>query len=90
MIDPTSLSGDQIRFGATVVIEDGGEQVRYAIVGEHEASIKKGRISVGAPVARSLIGKSVGDTVTLTTPKGKREVEILSVEWLEISSPDEA
>jgi len=91
VIDPLSLSGDKIRFGATVVIEESetGEQVRYAIVGEHEASIKKGRISVGAPVARSLIGKSVGDTVTLTTPKGKREVEVVSVEWLEISSPDE-
>ncbi len=91
VIEPTSLSGDTIRFGATVVIEDGesGEQQRFAIVGEHEANIKKGKMSIGAPVARSLIGKSVGDTVTLTTPKGKREVEVVSVEWLEIGSPDE-
>ncbi len=91
VIEPTSLSGDTIRFGATVVIEDGesGEQQRFAIVGEHEANIKKCKMSIGAPVARSLIGKSVGDTVTLTTPKGKREVEVVSVEWLEIGSPDE-
>ncbi len=91
VIDPTSLSGDKVRFGATVTIEESesGEQSKYAIVGEHEANIKKGKISIGAPVARSLIGKSVGDTVTLTTPKGKREVEIVSVEWLEIGSPDD-
>jgi len=54
VIDPTSLSGDRIRFGATVTIEDSetGDTQRYAIVGEHEANIKKGKISIGAPVAR--------------------------------------
>lgn len=91
VIDPTSLSGDKVMFGATVTIEDteSGEQQRYAIVGEHEANIKKGKISIGAPVARALIGKTVGDTATVQTPKGKREVEVVGVEWLEIGPPDE-
>lgn len=90
VIDPTKMSGDKVMFGATVTIEDeDGESQRYTIVGEHEANIKKGKISIGAPVARALIGKSVGDTVTITTPKGKREVEVVTVEWLEVAGPDE-
>jgi transcription elongation factor GreA len=91
VIDPTTMSGDKVMFGATVTIEDGesGDSQRYTIVGEHEANIKKGKISIGAPVARALIGKSVGDTVTISTPKGKREVEVVSVEWLEVAGPDE-
>ncbi|MCA9674861.1 MAG: transcription elongation factor GreA [Kofleriaceae bacterium] len=91
VIDPTSLSGDTVKFGATVTIEDAdsGEQQRYTIVGEHEASIKKGKISISAPVARALIGKSVGDAVVVTTPKGKREYEVVEVEWLEVGDPDD-
>jgi transcription elongation factor GreA len=90
VIDPTKMSGDKVMFGATVTIEDeDGETQRYTIVGEHEANIKKGKISIGAPLARALIGKSVGDTATVTTPKGKREVEIVSVEWLDVGSPDD-
>ncbi len=90
VIDPTKLSGDRVRFGATVTIEDSenGERMTYTIVGEHEADIKKGKISIGAPVARALIGKDVGDTVPVNTPKGKREVEVTSVEWLEVLGPD--
>ena len=90
VIDPTKLSGDRVRFGATVTIEDSenGERMTYTIVGEHEADIKKGKISIGAPVARALIGKDVGDTVPVNTPKGKREVEIASIEWLEVLGPD--
>ena len=86
VIDPTKLSGSRVKFGATVTIEDSetGEEQTYVIVGEHEADIKKGRISIGAPVARSLIGKEVGDTATLTTPKGKREVEVTKVEWMDV------
>src|SRR5688500_10356348 len=59
VIDPTKLSGTRVKFGATVTIEDSetGEATTYVIVGEHEAEIKKGRISVGAPLARALIGK---------------------------------
>lgn len=90
VIDPTSLSGDTVKFGATVTLEDGdsGEELTYTIVGEHEADIKHGRISVGAPVARALIGKAVGDEVTVQTPKGSRlfeivDVEFQAVEWIE-------
>lgn len=86
VIDPTKLSGSRVSFGATVTIEDSesGEAQTYVIVGEHEAEIRKGRLSIGAPVARSLIGKEVGDTAVLTTPRGKREVEVVKVEWLDV------
>jgi transcription elongation factor GreA len=91
VIDPTKLSGSRVKFGATVTIEDtdSGESQRYTIVGEHEADIKKGRISIGAPVARALIGREVGDTVTVTNPKGKREYEVTEVEWLEVPPLEE-
>ena len=91
VIDPTKLSGSRVRFGATVTIEDtdSGDSHTYVIVGEHEADIKKGRISIGAPVARALIGKDVGDTVALPGGKGKREVEVTKVEWLEVPPLDE-
>lgn len=91
VIDPTKLSGDRVQFGATVTIEDAdtSETSIYTIVGEHEADIKKRRISLVAPVARGLLGKRVGDDVTITTPKGKREFTISSVEWIEVGPPDE-
>lgn len=91
VIDPTKLSGTRVKFGATVTIEDtdSGESQRYTIVGEHEADIKKGRISIGAPVARALIGKELGDTVTVQNPKGKREYEVTEVEWLEVPPLEE-
>jgi transcription elongation factor GreA len=91
VIDPTKLSGTRVKFGATVTIEDSetAEKHTYVIVGEHEADIKRHRISIGAPVARALIGKEVGDTVTVTTPKGKREYEVTDVEWLEVPPLEE-
>ena len=91
VIDPTKLSGARVKFGATVTIEDAesGEKQRYTIVGEHEADIKRGRISIGAPVARALIGKEVGDSVTVQSPKGKREYEVTKVEWLEVPALEE-
>lgn len=91
VIDPTKLSGTRVRFGATVSIEDteSSERQTYAIVGEHEADIKRGRISIAAPVARAMIGKEVGDTFTVQSPKGKREYEIVDVQWLEIPALDE-
>ena len=91
VIDPTKLSGTRVKFGATVTIEDAesGETQRYTIVGEHEADIKKGRISIGAPVARAMIGKEVGDTVVVQSPKGKREYEVTGVEWLEVPPLEE-
>jgi transcription elongation factor GreA len=74
-----------------VTIEDSesGETQTYTIVGEHEAGIKKGRISVGAPVARAMIGKELGDTVIVQSPKGRREYEVTKVEWLEVPPLEE-
>ena len=90
VIDPTKLSGSRVKFGATVTMEDTetGEPTRYTIVGENEADIKKGRISIGAPVARAMIGKEIGDTVTVQSPKGKREYEVTEVEWIEVPALD--
>jgi len=86
VIDPQKLSGSKVRFGATVTIEDAesGDPTTYVIVGEHEADIKRGRISIGAPLARAMIGKEIGDTFTMTTPKGKHDYEVTKVEWLEV------
>jgi transcription elongation factor GreA len=86
VIDPTKLGGTRVKFGATVTLEDSdsGEPTTYTIVGEHEANIKRGRIAIGAPVARAMIGKEIGDTVTVTNPKGKREYEVTKVEWNEV------
>lgn len=91
VIDPTKLSGERVKFGATVTImdTDSGDSSTYTIVGEHEADIKKGRISIGAPVARALIGKEIGDTVNLPSAKGKREVEVTKVEWFDVPPLDE-
>ena len=90
VIDPTSLSGDRVQFGATVTIEDqvSSELSTYTIVGDHEGDIKKRRISLSAPVARQLLGKRVGDTVEIQTPKGKREIEVVKVEWLAVAALD--
>ncbi len=83
VIEPTELDGERVKFGATVTIEDleSEEENTYTIVGEYEADMKKSRISITAPVARALIGKQVGDTVSIKTPKGMREVEIVDVEF---------
>ncbi|HWU89893.1 MAG TPA: transcription elongation factor GreA [Kofleriaceae bacterium] len=91
VIDPTKLSGSRVKFGATVTIEDteSGESQTYTIVGEHEADIKRGRISIGAPLARALIGKEIGETVNVQTPKGKREVEVTKVVWIEVPPLEE-
>lgn len=91
VIDPTKLSGSRVKFGATVTIEDAesGDPSTYVIVGEHEADIKKGRISIGAPLARAMINKEIGDTVTVQSPKGKREYEVTKVEWNEVPPLEE-
>ncbi len=83
VIDPSRLSGDKVVFGATVTVEDtdSGERQTYFIVGEDEADIKLGMISVTAPVARAMIGREVGDTVRAKTPKGMRELEIVEVKF---------
>jgi transcription elongation factor GreA len=87
VIDPTKLSGNKIVFGATVKLADtdSGEETVYSIVGEQEADIKKGLISISAPVARALIGREVGDTVTVRTPKGQREYEVLQVSFPDLA-----
>jgi len=59
------------------------------IVGEHEADIKRGRISIGAPLARALIGKEPGDSVTVQSPKGRRDYEVTKVEWLDVQPLEE-
>lgn len=86
VIDPTKLSGDKVVFGATVTLSDGdtGETQTYTIVGEDEADVKRGRIAVTAPIARGMIGREVGDTVKIKTPKGLREVEIVSVKFVAV------
>ncbi len=81
---PATMSGTSITFGVTVTLvdENTDEEVRYQIVGGDESDIKLGRLSVTAPLARALIGKSVGDRAEVETPKGKRAYEILKIEWI--------
>ena len=83
VIDPTKLSGDSVKFGATVelVDEDTDEEVTYKLVGDLEADVKSGKVSISSPIARALIGKAVGDSVEVTTPKGSRSYEILKISW---------
>lgn len=83
VIDPTRLSGDRVKFGATVSLldVDNDVEVEYTIVGEDEADIKQGLLSVTAPVARALIGKSTGDEAVVRAPGGERTYEILSVRF---------
>jgi transcription elongation factor GreA len=85
IIEVGKLSGDRVVFGATVKLEDvdSGAKAQYAIVGETEADLKKGRISVTSPIARGLIGREVGDTVKIRTPGGEREYELLEVLFVE-------
>ncbi|MBI1273266.1 MAG: transcription elongation factor GreA [Alphaproteobacteria bacterium] len=81
VIDVSSLNGKSVKFGAwvTLVDEDTDEEVKYQIVGEDESDIKDKRISVGSPLARALIGKSVNDSVEVTTPGGTKSYEITKV-----------
>jgi len=78
VIDPTKLSGDRVRFGATVTVTnlDNDEETTYQIVGADEADINHGLISISAPLARALIGKSIGDEVVVQLPAGTRRYEI--------------
>ena len=83
VIDVTKLSGETVKFGATVrlVDEDTDEKVTYRIVGEFEADVKKGMISITSPIARALIGKRKSESVEVATPKGPRAYEILGVRY---------
>lgn len=82
VIDPAEVDYDRIKFGATVQLldTDSDDEVQYQIVGTYEADIKQGRISIESPIARGLIGKEEGDEVTIKTPGGAREFEILGIE----------
>jgi len=83
VVDVSKLSGDKIVFGATVTLADvdSGDEVVYQIVGDHEAEPKSGKISVSSPIARSIIGKNVGDEVQVRIPTGTRNFEILDVDF---------
>lgn len=84
VIDVSKLSGTTVKFGATVTLadEDTDEEVKYQIVGELEADVKKGRVSVTSPIARALISKSVEDSVEVNTPGGGKSYEILKIEYI--------
>jgi transcription elongation factor GreA len=83
VIDVSKLSGKVVKFGATVTLadEETEEEAAYQIVGEDEADISKGRLSVTSPLARALIGKGIGDSVEVNTPRGARSYEVMKVKF---------
>jgi transcription elongation factor GreA len=83
VIDPTGQTTTEVRFGVTVDLEDTatGDRVTYTILGEEESDVVNGRISVTSPVARALLGKTVGDSVTVRVPKGVRIFEVLEIRF---------
>jgi transcription elongation factor GreA len=83
VIDPSKLAGDKVAFGATVKVANSGtgEEVTYRILGADEADLTKGSISISSPLARSLIGKAVGDEVTVRMPGGDRTYEVLEINF---------
>jgi len=84
VIDPSGLSGTHVMFGAYVWLmdEETDKESTYQIVGTHEADIKSGRLSISAPLAKALIGKKVGDTVSVPAPGGDRSYEILDFKFV--------
>ena len=83
VVDPAQMSGDVVRFSATVTFEDDdGQETTVQIVGEDEVDIKNGKISYKSPIGRALVGKEVDDEVKITTPGGVRNVVITEVQWL--------
>ncbi|WP_137130288.1 transcription elongation factor GreA [Rhizobium sp. FY34] len=83
VIDLTKMSGTKIKFGARVklVDEDTDEEKTYQIVGDQEADVKEGRISISSPIARALIGKEVGDSIEVNAPGGSKAYAVLQVTW---------
>ena len=81
VIDPSTLTGDMVKFGATVMVadEETDEESTYQIVGSHEADAKNGSLSITSPLAKALIGKTQGDSVEVMTPKGAKSYEIIDV-----------
>ncbi len=84
VIDTSKLSGDNVKFGATVTVvdEDTEEEATYKIVGEDEANISEGKLSLSAPLARAMIGKEEGDVAEVSAPGGAKTYEILDVKWV--------
>src|SRR5262249_10178877 len=84
VIDVSKLSGKQVKFGATVQLldEDSGDKSKYKIVGEDEADVKAGKISISSPIARAMIGKEEGDVVEVMAPGGPKSYEITKVKYL--------
>lgn len=83
IIDPATLSGDKVQFGATVTLLDEDEKkIRYQLVGQEEADAKVGRISYNSPLGRALIGRQLGEEVEVTTPSGDRYYTIAKVEFV--------
>jgi transcription elongation factor GreA len=84
VIDVSKLSGTTVKFGATVrvVDEDTEDERAYQLVGENEADVKQGKVSITSPLARALIGKKVGDTVEVNTPGGGKSYEILQIDFI--------
>ena len=83
VIDPTTLSGDKVVFGATVtLIDENDKKVKYQLVGQPEADARDGRISYNSPLGRALIGREVGDEVEVTTPAGDRYYEVAKIEFI--------
>ena len=83
VIDPSKMSGDIIRFGATIKIvdEDSEDEHTYQIVGEYEANFENNKLAFTAPLSRALIGKTIGDTAEVKTPKGIKTYEVLNVTY---------
>lgn len=88
IIHIAKLAGDSIKFGATVTLIDDEteEEATYIIVGEYEADITKKRVSIASPIAKALIGKSVGDIVEVTTPGGVKSYEVIKIQYEELVS----
>ncbi len=84
VIDVSGLSGDTVKFGATVSLidEDTDEKLTYQLVGELEADVKDGRMAINAPLARALIGKMAGESVEVITPNGEKIYEILKIKFV--------
>ncbi len=83
VIDPSTLSGDTVKFGANILLldEDTEKEVKYQIVGMYEADVKQSRLSITSPLAKALIAKKVGDTVSVPAPSGDRTYEILKITY---------
>ncbi len=83
IIDVSKLSGKNVKFGAAVTLsdEDTGEKRTFQLVGEHESDVDAGRLSINSPLARAVIGRTIGDSVEVTTPRGIRSFEVTSVSY---------